>query len=209
MGAKTWMLVYAGEDPASVLRSGPALDRDAARRVAEALYPGRLREFADGTLFDDPSPPDGHLYVGAYPGLTVVCDPAVALDRPSTLPARFLGAAPGPRVVLHAMHSGVDWFAYAIWVDGRLVRALSLSPDDGIMENFGAALDFEAPYWAGERRVEEDDEDADADPYPLPFHPLELAEDALAGLFGFVYEGMPPPDEPDLEAVVLAGFRYA
>ena len=30
------------------------------------------------------------------------------------------------------MHSVVDWFAYARWVNGTLVRSLSLSPDSGV-----------------------------------------------------------------------------
>ncbi|MGW3628080.1 DUF6928 family protein, partial [Streptomyces sp. NPDC000880] len=29
------------------------------------------------------------------------------------------------------MHSVVDWLAFAVWEDGRLIRSLSLSPDDG------------------------------------------------------------------------------
>jgi hypothetical protein len=109
-------------------------------------------------------------------------------------------------VYLHAMHSVVDWFAYAIWTgDGELWRSLSVSPDHGIIENLGVPLAFEAPYWAGELAPEVDDDD-DEEPYPLPFHPLELAEDALRSQFGFNYEGSYLEDDPDLDQVVLAGF---
>jgi hypothetical protein len=66
-------------------------------------------------------------------------------------------------------------------------------------------LAFEAPYWAGEHPVEPDDDDDD-EPYPLPFHPLDMAEDALRALFGFTYEGVPLEDDPDLEKITLAGF---
>jgi hypothetical protein len=65
-------------------------------------------------------------------------------------------------------------------------------------------LAFEVPYWAGEKTLEPQDDDED--PYPLPFHPLEMAEDALRTLFGFNYEGYYLDDDPDLENVVLA--RY-
>jgi hypothetical protein len=103
------------------------------------------------------------------------------------------------------MHSVVDWFAYAIWNgDGSLWRALSLSPDSGVLENIGVPLAFEGPYWAGEHPVDDDDDDEQS--YPLPFHPLELAEDALRALFGFKYEGIYLDDDPELEDVVLAGF---
>ncbi|MFI5490675.1 DUF6928 family protein [Micromonospora echinaurantiaca] len=44
-------------------------------------------------------------------------------------------------------------------------------------------------------------------PYPLPFHPLELGEEALHSLFGFIVEGRPKPDDIDTEAVHLHGFR--
>lgn len=36
---------------------------------------------------------------------------------------------------LHAMHSVVDWFAFAVWgPDGKLRRALSVSPANGVIE---------------------------------------------------------------------------
>jgi hypothetical protein len=50
------------------------------------------------------------------------------------------------------------------------------------------------------------DDPDEQDEYPLPFHPLELAEDALRTLFGFNYEGFYFDDDPDKEAIVLAGY---
>lgn len=103
------------------------------------------------------------------------------------------------------MHSVVDWFAYAIWAgDGTLRCALSLSPDSGIIENTGTPLDFEGPFWAGQRPIETTG--FDARPYPLPFHLLELGEETLHALFGFNYEGLYHDDDPDLETIVLSGF---
>ena len=40
----------------------------------------------------------------------------------------------------------------------------------------------------------------------MPFHPLELAEDALRALFGFNFEGLYLDNDPDLDNIVLAGF---
>jgi hypothetical protein len=103
------------------------------------------------------------------------------------------------------MHSVVDWFAYAVWPDdGTLLRALSLAPDSGIIEDTGTPLAFEEPYWAGDRPAIIDDDDRP--PYPFPSHPIELAEGALRALFGFNYEGARLDDDPDLERIVLAGF---
>ncbi|WP_407642923.1 DUF6928 family protein [Actinacidiphila yanglinensis] len=48
---------------------------------------------------------------------------------------------------------------------------------------------------------EEDDE-----PYPLAFHPLDLGEEALRALCGFVREGCPEPGDIDAESIPLHGF---
>lgn len=116
----------------------------------------------------------------------------------SEFPARYLHPGVGRRVIPHVMHSGTDTFVYAIWENGSLVRSLCLSPDDGIVENIGDPLPFEAPYWAGEHPA--------GDRYPLPFHPLDLGGDAaLRALFGFIIEGWQQPTDIDAESVKLAG----
>ncbi|GAB7037060.1 hypothetical protein JCM9533A_09070 [Catenuloplanes niger JCM 9533] len=107
---------------------------------------------------------------------------------------------------MHGMHSASDWLCFAVWESGSLVRSLTVSPDGGIGENIGAPYDFEHPYWAGERPVEST---LSGDPYPLPFHPLELGQDALRALFGFILEGRPDPDDVDPYEVPLQGFRVA
>jgi hypothetical protein len=124
--------------------------------------------------------------------VTVVCAAEFGLDRPSTLDQRFLDAAVGRTVYVHAMHRAVGWGTFAVWgPDGELRRSLSVSPDSGVMEDIGEPLAFERAYWAGEHPAEGEDADPSEDPYPLPFHPLELAEEALVGLFGFCLEGPP------------------
>ena len=169
MGAKDWMLFYADGDIRSVLRAAPPLDRPATQALVERLYPSqRLSQTGDGCL-DAANPPDGQVYAACFEGLTVLCTSEVALDRPSQLAKRFLAEGKGRTTYLHAMHSVVDWFAYGIWApDGALERSLSLSPDNGIIENIGAPLPFEAPYWAGERRVMTRTK-TNEDPFPLPF----------------------------------------
>lgn len=203
MGAKDTMLLYADGPIRPILQAAPPLDRTATRTLVERLYPGhQLLDLDDGNLFESAAPEQSTVFAGCFPGLAVVCAPDVALDRPSTLDPRFRSHFPGRTVYLHAMNSVVDWFAYAVWTgDGSLWRSLSLSPDTGVAENVGAPLAFEAPYWAGERPVDDPD-----DPYPLPFHPLELAEDALSALFGFTFEGVAQPDDPDPFGIQLAGY---
>jgi uncharacterized protein DUF6928 len=203
MGAKSWLLVYADGEIQPVLRSAPVLDRQATRALVRRLYPGhQLRDLADGTLLDQASPDDGRIYVGCFAGLTVVCTIEAAMDWPSRLDSRFRREARGRRLYLHAMHSVVDWFAFAIWSPGDdLERALSVPPT-GIAEDVGDRLAFEEPYWSGRQPVAA----SGGKPYPFPFHPLEFGEVALRALFGFNYEGLCQDDDPDLEQIALAGF---
>jgi hypothetical protein len=198
------MLMYAAGDVRAALKAAPALDRAATRAFVARLHPRHeLTDLDDGTLFEDVNPPKGRVYAACFDGLTVLCTSEVGIDHPSRIDRRFVDVAGGRTVYLHAMHSVVDWFAYAIWRGGELTRALSLSPDSGTLENIGEPLPFEHAYWAGEHPLERDPGE---EPYPLPFHPLELAEDALRALFGFNYEGQTQPDDPDLESIPLAGF---
>jgi hypothetical protein len=117
----------------------------------------------------------------------------------------------GRRICLHAMHSVVDWLAFAVWEDGELVRSLSVSPDDGVLEDIGERLPFETPYWDGRFPLGDDD---DNEPYPLPFHPLEMGERTMRELFGFHAEGFRTLDgemvEPTVDPwqVPVPAFRF-
>lgn len=203
MGAKTALLAICDGDAPDVLRARLPLDREAAKRFAQKMTGDELESAADGNLGEDTNPADGLVFAACWPRFEILSDGRVALDRLSELPARST-RVPGRRVIVHAMHSVVDWFAFGVWDDGRLVRALSVSTDQQIIEDRGERLPFEVPFWEGEHPVdEEDDEDA----YPLPFHPLELGEEALYAFFGFRLEGV--PTEIDPLAIPLAGFRVA
>ncbi|AXQ30426.1 hypothetical protein D0B54_17855 [Solimonas sp. K1W22B-7] len=207
MGAKTWMLAYVEGKASDHLSSDPSLDRQACAALAAQLFPAeRLEPIADGNL-SYTCPPDNEIYVGCFPGVRIVAAREFGIDRPSKLGQHFLAAANGAAVYLHAMHSVVDWFAYAIWVNGKLQRSLSVSPDNGVIEDIGARLDFEQPFWSGAQPAC-DPEDDDND-YPLAFHPLELGEAALLHLFGYQLEGFMEPGHLEPEHIPLAGFRRA
>ena len=133
------------------------------------------------------------------PGLQIVVAGEVAVDRPSELASRFI--AQRGTTVLHAMHSVVDWFAFAKWNDGYLVRSLSLSPDSGILEDLGERLPFEEPFWAGQHPATDGE-----DEYPFQFHPLELGEAALKEFFGYQLEG--PIDRSLLEPESVSLIKY-
>ncbi|WP_308364267.1 hypothetical protein [Streptomyces sp. ISL-86] len=208
MGAKTGLLAYADGDIPAALRQGSEAGIAETTDLVGRLYPGWGMEAAEGEILDEGTyPADGLTYAASFPGVDIVCDRRLMIDRPSQLPEHLVAASAGRRMVLHAMHSVVDWLAFAVWEDGRLVRSLSLSPDGGVIEDIGEPFPCERPYWAGGHPVEQDPDWEDEAPYPLPFHPLELGEEALRAFFGFILEGRPAPDDVDPDDVRLQGFR--
>jgi hypothetical protein len=123
------------------------------------------------------------------------------IDHPSKLPVSFIRGR--GTVYLHAMHSVIDWFAFAQWTNGQLVRSLSLSPDSGILEDIGQRLPFEQPFWSGEHPPSDDDQND----CPFPFHPLELGEAALKEFFGYQLEGFIDTTLLEPESIPLVKYK--
>jgi len=204
MGAKTCLLAYADRDARAALLAHPVLDRDATARLAGNLFPReRLEPLPDGDLAHT-YPPRKEICIGCFAGVSLVATREVGRDRPSTLAPRFVAAAGSGTLTLVAMHSVVDWFAYAVWHNGKLVRSLSVAPDNGVIEEIGTRMPCEAPFWSGEHPVEVDD---GSEPYPLPFHPLDFGEVVLGALLGYQLEGMPDPTLIEPETVPLLRYR--
>jgi hypothetical protein len=134
LGAKTSLLVFAERNAREALASAPTLDRVKTLQLARNLFPGEKLKPADDITLIDAYTPDNELAVGCFPGVSVVSAKEFGIDRPSTLLRRYIEACGRGTVTLHAMHSVVDWFAFACWTDGKLVRSLSLSPEFGIIE---------------------------------------------------------------------------
>lgn len=204
MGAKTWMVVLADSNARAALAGRPPLDRAATQALVDALFPGeKIEPLGDGDL-SCTCPPDHEVHAGCFPGVSVVAAKEFGIDHPSKLHQRFIAAGGNGTVTLHAMHSVVDWFAYAVWERGTLVRSLSLSPDSGIIEDIGQRLPFEEAYWSGEHpAIDGDQEEA----YPFPFHPLELGEAALKDRFGYQLEGDIDASLLEPESIPLVRYR--
>ncbi|MEV5608278.1 hypothetical protein [Streptomyces sp. NPDC052225] len=99
------------------------------------------------------------------------------------------------------MQSAEDWAAFAVWSGGKLVRSLSLNPSSGIIEDVGERLAFENDFWAGRKSVRS------AESYDLPFHPIDLGNEALREFFGFILEGREDESCIDPEEVEIPAFR--
>ncbi|WP_025617317.1 DUF6928 family protein [Salinispora cortesiana] len=209
MGAKTALLAFADGDLRPALLSATPSTPAVAEALVREILPGYAVTLVGDSTLDETRPPDDVTLATVLPGVKLLCDSRLVLDLPSELPAHLYRAGAGRRIIMHGMHSVVDWLCFAVWEDGNLVRSLSLSPDSGIEENIGEPFEFERPYWEGEHPVEPVPGWPNQDPYPLPFHPLELGEAALRALFGFILEGLPKPDDVDADAVHMHEFHVA
>jgi uncharacterized protein DUF6928 len=219
MGAKTALLAFADGDLRPVLRaaarsgeapSTSAGDPSAGAAVEElvrVVHPGYdVHPVAGATLLGGVYPDDDVTYATVLPGATILCDRRFGVRRPSELPAHLIRAGAGRRIILHSMHSVSDWLGFAVWEDGMLIRSLSLSTNDGVVENIGEPFNFERPFWAGQHPTSGW---PDQGSHPVPFHPLELGEVFLRAVFGFIVEGHPEPDDVDADEVLLRGFRVS
>jgi len=187
MGTHNWMLVYADGNPKEALSRHPTLDREATLKFAQRLFPNETLTPGKDSDLGYTCANDDELVIGCFPGVAIVSTLDLALDKPSTLPPRFIEAGARGSIWLHNMHSGSDYFSFAQWTNGKLDRSFSISHDSGIVEDIGQRLPFEEPYWAGEHPM-------DADDYPYPFHPLDMADAALKALFGYTLLSEPDTD---------------
>ena len=206
MGAKTWMLVYSNGSVSNTFKNGTSLDKSKTISLLEKLYPTEdLVQIENGDL-SYTNPPDDIIFAGCFGDVSLIAAKEFAGDYPSKIESRFIDSSLGKDIYLHAMHSVVDWFAFAKWLNGNLVRSLSLSPDSGIIEDIGERMTFEEEYWAGEHPAIAPEEEDEMD-YPFVFHPLELGEAALKEFFGYQLEGYIEDNLLEPEEIPLLGFR--
>jgi hypothetical protein len=186
-----------------VFRGELEIDRSRSEELAEAVLGTGVTEAGllplDLAIWPEP----GIAAAAALPGLDIVSSRELAQYRPVELTEQVSRMADGRDAYGVFMHSMEDWAAFAVWSDGKPVRVLSLSPDRGIIEDQGERLPFEEPFWAGEHPV------SHIPDYPLPFHPLDLGNEALRSFFGFILEGRPgdtfAPDEFEIPAFRTTG----
>jgi hypothetical protein len=205
MGAKTWMLVYSNGDVPSIWGKEPALKNDRDIEILKYLFPNNKFSEIESSSLAFSCPPAGDVHISDLGDLLVVASDVIAIDHPSGIPGQFINFKGYKYTYLFAMHSVVDWFAFAIWEHGVLIRSLSLSPDSGIMEDIGPKLSFEEEYWLGKHpAVDPGDEE---ESYPLPFHPLDFGEGALLQLMGYQLEGFESLNKVDPETIKMHCFR--
>lgn len=172
------------DDPSALFRSGIPSDPGFARRLLSRLFP-KVTVASLGTfpLNRSASAGKGEIYIGSFPGLTVVQTPIDARVKPSETDQVWLKLVEAPTVLAFSYDpdSGVSGFAR--WESGKLVRSFAAA-DDRIVEDEGMPLPFERPYWAGEFPLE----GAENNPLALPFSTSALLHAAHRDWLGFDLE---------------------
>lgn len=183
-------------DPAAVLRESEP-DRVAARAILERLFPDRrvvpgerttltgLGRTATGDPIDGTETEE--VFVGSYPGVTVLSSPRLALRNPSQLPTRWLHTLASRRTYLLASHPPGAWGSFAAWEHGSLLRSFGANTLE-FFEDEGLPFPWERPFWSGLHPIRWP-AGIPVPPQPLPFHPRKLVEEAHAAWLGLRYVG--------------------
>lgn len=207
MGARAATIWYVdAPDPGSVLRDHRDPDADAAIALARQLFPDSVVVPRPvGPLSTSAGVGDRGLYIGCYPGVTVVCSTELAVARPSRLPAEFVRPFPTATTVYVGFDPARSWGAYALWERGTVRRCFSATAVH-ILEDEGLPQVWERPYWAGEHPLAHEPGIV-PDPASLPFDPQDLADAANERILGFRYRNAPEKGPLDPAGIVVCGFE--
>jgi hypothetical protein len=204
MALESSILVYTNGDPKEILKREPRLNREISIQLAHTLFPSnKFIPIEDGNLRFTP-PPKNRLYIGSFPDMTVVSSDSLALEYPSRLPHALINTDLGNTLYLFAMQRLAEWFAYAIWENGTLVRSLSVSGTDGrVLEDIGPKQPFEELYWSEGHPLFSDPKEQNDSPFN--FNPLDLGNAALNEFLGWQIEGY--SDSVDPGKIPLVGLQ--
>lgn len=192
-------------DPVAVLRAHPGPDPDAAFALARQLNPDRdVVPAASGTMKVWAGPDPESVYIGCYPGVTVVCAAQAALPRPTRLPELLVRPLASEQTYLVSYDLSLGWGAFAHWERGEFRRSFSATRVN-ILEDEGMPRVWERPYWAGEHPIVLTPGEL-PDPQLLPFDPSGFADAANEKWLGFRYRGATSADALTPEQIEVCGF---
>lgn len=189
------------DDPATALGAGVHPDRRFGLRLVARLHRDRpVTPIGSFPLRRSAPAGAAEVYVGAFPGLTVLQAGTIDGTVPSALPEEWVSALESDTLFVsgHDRARGIHYFAR--WEDGVLRRSFSASPTT-ILENEGMPGVWESPFWSGVRppAVADGPVPADAPAGYLPFDPEEMVDAASHHWLGFGLE-----DGPEVPVVGFA-----
>ncbi|MFI5733145.1 DUF6928 family protein [Kribbella sp. NPDC051587] len=201
MGSRAAVIMFADQAPREVLQAEPVIDEGRSRRLAESLLGGAAEQVEALGLDLALWPERGLVTAASASGVDIVCSREFARNRPSELTADVLRLSGGRDAYGVFLESSEDWTGFATWSGGTLTRSLSLGVATGVIEDIGERLAFEEAFWAGGHPV------SHLPDYPLPFHPIELGNEALKAFFGFVIEGSLRGTSVEPDEIEVSTFR--
>ncbi|QIS08636.1 DUF6928 family protein [Nocardia arthritidis] len=193
-------------DPLAVLRAHRDPDPEAALALAKQLHADNdVVPIMVGTLGGCAGPDADEVYIGCYPGVTVVCSAQAALAHPTALPELLVRPLASEQTYLIAFDTAHGWGAFAHWERGEFRRAFS-STRVNILEDDGLPDVWERPYWAGEHPVRWQAGQL-PDPQSLPFDPPDFADAANNEWLGFHYRAPAPEGALVARDIAVCGFN--
>ncbi|AZQ32128.1 hypothetical protein EJ357_47570 [Streptomyces cyaneochromogenes] len=196
MGSKVSVLAFAHQTPREVLHSELVDDAVSSRRLVERILPDQGMEPVGPVTLDEALwPLPGIACAGSFEGLELITSQDLRERRPSDLTDDIHRWGDDRSAFAVFMDSIVGWAAFAMWDHGRLRRSVSISHEEGIIEDEGVRFTFEQTYW--DRSLSS----------RLGFHPIELGNEALRAFFGFVLEGRWDQHCIDPEEIAVTEYR--
>lgn len=200
-----WLL--ESDDPAGRLRERvPGNDHEAAAHFAQQLLGDAvLLPFGTASLPEAAADPDPDtVYVGWFGGLTVLCWAELGRIPVEQLPELVPAITEVPAATVLIADPAGSLGSFARWERGELRREFTATPVQ-IVADTGLPFLFEGPFWSGEHPLHYAP-GVPVDPLALPFHPLELAEEANRSWLGFRFTH--PLSEADLDPASITVSRF-
>ena len=172
-------------DAHALLASNPQPDAEYGLQLVAGLFPEKPVTPL-GTFPLTRSAPAGHteVYVGTYPGATVLQTAAIPLNRILDLVPEWVQPDAADDIYAFAQGPSGTFAGFAHWRQGKLERAFSATACE-ILEDKGLPLGVEGPYWAGQYPVPKEIDLGSDFAIPLPFLPGDMLLTLYTAWLGF------------------------
>lgn len=172
-------------DAHALLASNPQPDAEYGLQLVAGLFPDKPVTPL-GTFPLTRSAPAGHteVYVGTYPGVTVLQTAAIPLNRMLDLAPEWVQPDAADDIYAFAQGPSGTFAGFAHWHQGKLERAFSATACE-ILEDKGLPLGVEGPYWAGQYPVPKEIDLGSDFAIPLPFLPGDMLLTLYTAWLGF------------------------
>jgi hypothetical protein len=144
--------ILVSERETGYLGTLPQHDSLAARDLIARLGLGPYRSLGLTDFDHGIYPARGRLVIGAYDGAAIVAERDLVVGtvtgKTGLILARLLERFPAAELLVLELHSVVNYFAYASYRQGQLLRAYAGSADDGVLVELGQVQPEERDYFA-------------------------------------------------------------